>query len=217
MFVAPNPAIGLRRQRKDRVFHRRHVALRSGVENVADEEVRGRAPGGKKRGAIAVILQGHGVTFVISHTKSRSFDRSPTRPRHLTHRDGRFVRSPTAGYKSVRQVNSLVEAIRSVTLYLTQVFNTHDRPADNASQIANQRNDPLTGSPSEHRDYALNELRLRQQPTVRAWTNSVLPWVTRSGPSSSRRRLVSAMSRSTAEPCQLVSTTPERETAYFLI
>ena len=50
-----------------------------------------------------------------------------------------------------------------------------------------------------------------------AWTSSVLPWVTRLGPSSSRRRLMSTMSRRSTEPCQLVSTPPERETAYFLI
>src|SRR5688572_31419908 len=50
-----------------------------------------------------------------------------------------------------------------------------------------------------------------------ACTSSVLPWVTRLGPSSSRRRFTSAMSRRSTEPCQLVSTPPERETAYFLI
>src|SRR4029453_6595053 len=50
-----------------------------------------------------------------------------------------------------------------------------------------------------------------------AWTSSVLPWVTRLGPSSFRRRFTSAMSRRSTEPCQLVSTPPERETAYFLI
>src|SRR5882672_3757978 len=50
-----------------------------------------------------------------------------------------------------------------------------------------------------------------------AWTSSALPWVTRLGPSSPCRRLTSAMSRSSTEPCQLVSTPPERETAYFLI
>ena len=35
-----------------------------------------------------------------------------------------------------------------------------------------------------------------------AWTSSVLPWVRRLGPSSSRRRLTSAMSRRSTEPCQ---------------
>src|SRR6266851_592737 len=49
------------------------------------------------------------------------------------------------------------------------------------------------------------------------WTSSVLPRVRRLGPSSSRRRFTSAMSRTSTEPCQLVSTPPERETTYFLI
>src|SRR5437667_6572988 len=50
-----------------------------------------------------------------------------------------------------------------------------------------------------------------------AWTSSVLPWVTRFGPSSCFRRFTSAMSRRSTEPAQLVSTSPERETAYFLM
>src|SRR5207248_5125454 len=43
-----------------------------------------------------------------------------------------------------------------------------------------------------------------------AWTSSVLPWVTRFGPSSCFRRFTSAMSRRSTEPAQLVSTLPER-------
>src|SRR2546429_4322363 len=50
-----------------------------------------------------------------------------------------------------------------------------------------------------------------------AWTSSVLPWVTRFGPSSCFRRFTSAMSRRSTEPAQLVSTSLERETAYFLM
>src|SRR4029434_6672354 len=50
-----------------------------------------------------------------------------------------------------------------------------------------------------------------------ACTSSVLPWVTRFGPSASRNRFTSAMSRSSTEPCQLVSTSPDRETTYFLM
>src|SRR5438067_5758710 len=50
-----------------------------------------------------------------------------------------------------------------------------------------------------------------------AWTSSLLPWVRRLGPSSSRRRFTLAMSRMSTEPCQLVSTPPERETTYLLI
>src|SRR3954471_12459989 len=41
-----------------------------------------------------------------------------------------------------------------------------------------------------------------------AWTSSVLPWVTRFGPSSCFRRFTSAMSRRSTEPAQLVSTSP---------
>jgi hypothetical protein len=50
-----------------------------------------------------------------------------------------------------------------------------------------------------------------------ACKSSVLPWVTRFGPSSSRKRFTSANSRSSTESCQLVSTSPERETTYFLM
>src|SRR5439155_5394213 len=50
-----------------------------------------------------------------------------------------------------------------------------------------------------------------------AWTSSVPPWVTRFGPSSCFRRFTPAMSRRSTEPAQLVSTSPERETAYFLM
>ena len=50
-----------------------------------------------------------------------------------------------------------------------------------------------------------------------SWQRSVLPWVTRFGPSSCFRRFTSAMSRRSTEPVQPVSTSPERETAYFLI
>src|SRR5215216_4795242 len=50
-----------------------------------------------------------------------------------------------------------------------------------------------------------------------ACTSSLLPCVTRLGPSSCFRRFTSAMSRRSTEPCQVVSTSPERETTYFLI
>src|SRR5688572_16309835 len=48
-----------------------------------------------------------------------------------------------------------------------------------------------------------------------ACTSSVLPCVTRFGPSSARKRFTSAMSRSSTEPCQLVSTSPQRETTFL--
>ena len=40
---------------------------------------------------------------------------------------------------------------------------------------------------------------------------------TRFGPFSCRNRFTSVMSRSSTEPCQLVSTSPERDTTYFLM
>ena len=48
-----------------------------------------------------------------------------------------------------------------------------------------------------------------------AWTSSMLPRVRSMG--APRRRLTSAMSRTSTDPCKLVSTPPERETRYFLI
>lgn len=62
---------------------------------------------------------------------------------------------------------------------------------------------------AEHHRYYENAYRVNE---VVGEQGVVLPWVTKFGPSSSRKRFTSAISRSSTERCQLVSTSPERET-----
>lgn len=86
VLVTTNPMVGFCRQREDRMLHRSHVALRCGIDHIADKKVGCRISVRQKRGARPKNFSAHPLSIVISPIESRSFVRSPTR----------IVISPTA-------------------------------------------------------------------------------------------------------------------------
>ena len=85
--VAADAVIGLGGQGEDGVRHRGHVALRCGVEQVADEEVRCRMTLRQQRGTDIRTITHHEDIIVLSHTVSSiSYYHPPeTRFRTFTH------------------------------------------------------------------------------------------------------------------------------------
>ena len=70
MFVFLDAAVGLGREREDRMLHRAHVVLGNRVRNVADEEILDRMAIRKKRGAgQGWVFLGH-PRIVLSHMGS---------------------------------------------------------------------------------------------------------------------------------------------------
>jgi hypothetical protein len=136
MFIAADAVVRFRGQRKDWMFHRRHVRLGRGVHQVTNEEVRSGRRGGRSL-AMSVIAADTSILHTpsqansILHTPASHFDISPTghRLRWFTHRFS-IVYTPifdslhTGRSRSENEISDLTTAIHSVTQYVTQIFNT---------------------------------------------------------------------------------------------
>ena len=118
------------------MFHRGHVALRNCVEDIANKEVRCWVPVREEGGSIFELGDGisHDGDTSSFHTPSQADSSFHTleRPNSTSHTPAAiFDGLHTDHFENAKQFKCLATAIHSVTLFLTEVFNTRKSLVDN--------------------------------------------------------------------------------------